>query len=106
MALENVGENLSPHAPETRSGKVCASPWEVPFHASRSGNRKPSPHAFGIAVNRNPAMGAYWHWAKQAPDVHKIRKSLAPKIVAAFEKHGFIWVANDAITISCFLDTA
>jgi len=46
-----------------------------------------SMHAYGAAIDLNPKWGAYWRWsARPVP-----AQTLPAGIVAAFERHGFIW---------------
>jgi hypothetical protein len=57
------------------------------------GTRRLSPHSYGVALDLNAAKGAYWRWTgdrKGAVD-DKVRRKYPMEIVAAFEKHGFIW---------------
>ena len=49
-----------------------------------TGNR--SAHAWGIAIDLNTKFSDYWLWSKGA-----YKNRIPPQIVAAFEKHGFIW---------------
>lgn len=49
-----------------------------------------SPHAFGIAVDINPVIGAYWRWATYEMAQRRL-KEYPEIIVRTFEKYGFIW---------------
>jgi hypothetical protein len=44
-------------------------------------------HAWGAAIDINPAYSDYWLWRRDAPYVDRI----PTEIVAVFERHGFIW---------------
>lgn len=49
-------------------------------------------HAFGIAIDLNPAYGNHWHRAgAKTGKLRRYRNRFTPEIIAAFEKHGFIW---------------
>jgi hypothetical protein len=51
-----------------------------------AGTDRMSAHAYGIAIDLNPALGNYWRWDKGA------WKNRVPQaIVDAFEAEGFIW---------------
>jgi len=54
------------------------------------GTQRLSPHAFGAALDLNPARGAYWRWGTRA-DPGEARRRYPREIVRVFEKHGFIW---------------
>ncbi len=47
---------------------------------------EPSMHAYGAAIDINLGSGDYWLW-RRAP----WRNRVPAEIVAAFERHGFIW---------------
>ena len=85
-------------------------PEFVPYLAPNGGSYVPrciagttwlSVHSFGIAFDINPQYGQYWQyglpgaldesqvWERNLPLVYKNKLPL--EIVAAFEKHGFIW---------------
>ncbi len=48
---------------------------------------EPSLHGMGAAIDINVAQSDYWLWRKGAP----YRNRIPEPIVAAFERHGFIW---------------
>ena len=50
------------------------------------GENAPSMHAYGAAVDVNVAWSDYWRWGDGA-----WRNRIPPEVVAAFERHGFIW---------------
>lgn len=59
-----------------------------------AGEDRLSPHSFGIAIDLNPDKAPYWRWAspqKRSLQGPAARASYPPEIVAAFEKHDFIW---------------
>ncbi len=60
-----------------------------------AGTSRLSTHSYGIAIDISTAKSDYWRWAKGAPEkmgapTHKVSE----EIIAAFEKHGFIWGGN------------
>lgn len=54
-----------------------------------AGERRLSPHAFGIAIDLNPRYAPYWRWSRERP--HPRQQTYPRAIVAAFEDEGFIW---------------
>lgn len=54
-----------------------------------AGERRLSPHAFGIALDLSPERAPYWRWSGLRP--HPLQQSYPEAIVAAFEAAGFIW---------------
>ena len=50
------------------------------------GENAPSMHAYGAAVDLNVAYSDYWRWSGGA-----WRNRIPAEVVAAFERHGFIW---------------
>ena len=48
---------------------------------------QPSMHSYGAAIDINVAVGDYWLWRHGAP----WRDRVPDEVVAAFERHGFIW---------------
>jgi hypothetical protein len=55
-----------------------------------AGTRRPSPHAYGIALDLNPARTHYWRWQKPGEPI-AWRSTVPQSIVDAFEAEGFIW---------------
>lgn len=57
------------------------------------GTTSPSAHGWGIAIDINTSVSDYWRWnpTKGSNAIPPYRNRIAPKIVAIFEKHGFIW---------------
>lgn len=51
-----------------------------------AGTGRLSPHAFGIALDINPATGQYWRWSDGPAG-----PPLPWEIVETFERNGFIW---------------
>ncbi len=54
-----------------------------------AGEKRLSPHAFGIALDLSAHIAPYWRWSKKMP--HPLQKSYPGEIVKAFENAGFIW---------------
>jgi hypothetical protein len=56
-------------------------------------NGSTSMHAWGAAVDINPAVSDYWLWHRSGGDNGNpaYANRIPPEIVAAFERHGFIW---------------
>ena len=50
------------------------------------GEHAPSMHAYGAAIDLNVAVSDYWRWGGGA-----WRNRIPAEIVAAFERHGFVW---------------
>lgn len=50
-----------------------------------AGTERKSAHAFGIAVDLNPKLGAYWRW--QSTWSNRVPED----VIRAFEDQGFIW---------------
>ena len=53
-----------------------------------AGSQQTSMHAWGAAIDLNTAYSDYWRWARGGP---AYRNRMPPEIVAAFERHGFVW---------------
>ena len=57
-----------------------------------SGQANLSVHSFGAAIDLNTKFADYWVWAGGRPGkVPEYRNRIPLKIIAIFEKHGFIW---------------
>lgn len=54
-----------------------------------AGEKRLSPHSFGIALDLSPRLAPYWRWSSQRP--HPLQADYPTEIVAAFEAEGFIW---------------
>jgi len=52
-----------------------------------AGTRRLSPHAWGMAIDLNARLGAYWRWTRHRPRPGRY----PPEIVRIFERYGFIW---------------
>jgi hypothetical protein len=50
-----------------------------------------SMHAWGAAIDINPAFSDYWRWHASAGAVPAYVNRIPLDIVAVFERHGFIW---------------
>jgi hypothetical protein len=56
-----------------------------------AGTNRPSAHGFGIAIDIDARRADYWRWAKRVDGRLVYRNRVPREIVAAFERHGFIW---------------
>ncbi len=57
-----------------------------------AGTKRLSVHSFGAAVDLNTRYADYWRWSGGKPgNVPTYVNRVPTNIVAAFEKHGFIW---------------
>jgi hypothetical protein len=56
-----------------------------------AGTDRTSMHSWGAAIDLNPALSDYWRWHRSVADRPVYRNRIPPEIVAAFERHGFIW---------------
>lgn len=54
-----------------------------------AGERRLSPHAYGVALDLSAHRAPYWRWSRLRP--HPMQQEYPPAIVTAFEAHGFIW---------------
>ena len=50
-----------------------------------------SMHAWGTAIDINPAFSDYWRWRRSAGIVPAYANRISLNVVGAFERHGFIW---------------
>jgi hypothetical protein len=50
-----------------------------------------SMHAWGAAIDINPALSDYWLWRRPTGSGPVYVRSVPPDVVAVFERHGFIW---------------
>jgi hypothetical protein len=50
-----------------------------------------SMHAWGAAIDINPAVSDYWLWHRAGGGMPAYVNRIPPDIVAIFERHGFIW---------------
>lgn len=59
-----------------------------------AGTSRMSAHSFGMTVDLNTAYSDYWQWDCRCTDEGRklaYRNRIPEKLVAIFEKHGFIW---------------
>ena len=57
-----------------------------------AGTTRLSPHSYGIAVDLAVDIADYWRWQRPGPGGQLVWRNRIPvEIVAAFERHGFIW---------------
>ncbi len=77
------------------AARVGKDPALAPFFAKLGGSHndrviagttRQSAHAWGIALDLNPALSHYWRWSKAG-----WQNKIPQKIVDAFEAEGFIW---------------
>jgi hypothetical protein len=50
-----------------------------------------SMHAWGAAIDINPALSQYWLWRSGPGRIPAYSNHIPPDVVAIFERHGFIW---------------
>ena len=87
--LESLRAELLPLLEASPELKKYFTPFYSYFWRAIAGTKRLSPHSFGIALDMNPELGAYWRWSSLRP--HPDQKTFPPQLVALFEKHGFIW---------------
>ena len=57
-----------------------------------AGTEQTSMHSWGAAIDLNTAFSDYWRWSRASgADLPPYRNRIPPEVVAAFERHGFIW---------------
>jgi hypothetical protein len=58
-----------------------------------AGTERMSMHAYGAAIDINPARADYWRWGGARKETDKVayRNRVPAEIVSIFERHGFIW---------------
>jgi hypothetical protein len=61
---------------------------------SVAGTGQTSMHSWGAAIDINTAYSDYWRWSRAGADGPLYRNRIPAEIVAAFERHGFIWGGN------------
>jgi hypothetical protein len=54
-----------------------------------AGTRRPSMHAYGVAIDIDTRYADYWRWSPG--ETPRWRNRIPVAIVRIFEKHGFIW---------------
>ena len=54
-----------------------------------AGTTQRSMHSYGVAIDIAAARSDYWRWA--GGEGARWRNRIDPRVVAVFEKHGFIW---------------
>jgi D-alanyl-D-alanine carboxypeptidase len=62
-----------------------------------AGTKRLSMHSFGMTIDINVAFSNYWQWECKCTDETKslgYKNKIPEKIVAIFEKYGFIWGGN------------
>lgn len=88
--LRAVSDEIEKLPPEIRR---AAWPIEGDYDCRKvADGGQPSMHAYGAAVDLNLHYSDYWYWdtSHGASAVH-YRNRMPSEIVAAFERHGFIW---------------
>jgi D-alanyl-D-alanine carboxypeptidase len=62
-----------------------------------AGTNRLSMHSFGMTIDINVAFSNYWQWDCKSTNENKLlsyKNKIPEKIVAIFEKYGFIWGGN------------
>jgi hypothetical protein len=95
QALEKVGPALAAAARDTPSLAALLNPSGGFMWRNIAGEKRLSPHAFGIALDLSPNFAPYWRWCKQNQHAivtpHSLQQKYPVAIVEAFEARGFIW---------------
>jgi hypothetical protein len=90
--LGRVAARLEKELPEHPEWKAYLQDLGGTFNwRTVAGTSQLSAHSFGIAIDLNPAHGAYWRWSKFDPSDMSFRLRFPAGIVEAFEAEGFIW---------------
>ena len=88
-ALEAVVADLRNLPPELTKYLV---PSAGTYNCRRiAGTDRRSMHAYGAAIDINTKYADYWMWAKPVDGAYPYRNRIPDAIVAAFERHGFVW---------------
>ncbi len=58
---------------------------------SIAGTGRKSMHAYGAAIDISTKYTDYWLWTKPSGGLYPYKNRIPFEIVAAFERHGFIW---------------
>ena len=89
-ALEAVSEELD-RLPASFTKYLAPSAGTYNCRAI-AGTERMSMHAYAAAIDINTKQTTYWQWVKPGADgLYHWSNKIPPEIVAAFEKHGFIW---------------
>ena len=89
-ALEAVSEELD-RLPASFSKYLAPSAGTYNCRAI-AGTERMSMHAYAAAIDINTKQTTYWQWVKPGADgLYHWSNKIPPEIVAAFERHGFIW---------------
>lgn len=56
-----------------------------------AGEKRLSPHSYGIAIDLHPKKGIYWRIVKDREKYLQIQKDYPSELVRLFEQKGFIW---------------
>ena len=93
-ALARVDAALAALAQSNPARLAAIKPYLLPlgggfFWRPIRGEKRLSPHSFGMALDLNPRKGAYWRWSG---GISHPEQALYPQeLVAIFEDAGFIW---------------
>jgi hypothetical protein len=95
QALAEVGPALAAAARDTPSLAALLNPAGGFMWRNIAGEKRLSPHAFGIALDLSPDFAPYWRWSRRnryaEVTPHPLQQEYPAAIVEAFEAHGFIW---------------
>lgn len=95
--VNGVAERLQRVSEELDSLPAAFNPFLFPSAGgyncrSVAGTRQLSAHSFGAAIDIAIARADYWRWVPaDAKGTRSYRNRIPVEIVAAFERHGFIW---------------
>ena len=89
-ALEAVSEELD-RLPASFTKYLAPSAGTYNCRAI-AGTQRMSMHAYAAAIDINTKQTTYWQWVKPGADgLYHWSNKIPPEIVAAFERHGFVW---------------
>ncbi|ADV67856.1 M15 family metallopeptidase [Deinococcus maricopensis] len=93
-ALEAVARDLAAQLPQHPDWRAFLTPSAGTFlWRTVAGTPRLSAHSYGIAIDLNTRMSAYWQWDGHREGARGIpyRNRFPAGIVHTFERHGFVW---------------
>ena len=92
--IQNLSNELDKH-PEFK--KYLTNIGGVFLWRTIAGTHRLSTHSFGITIDLNTSFSNYWQWdckCKNEETPLQYKNKIPKKLVAIFEKYGFIWGGN------------